>query len=300
MKKTTLSLTSEFDGYNLAADFYQIDNPLALVVIFGGMMEHKERYQNFAEFLTNQNYAVLVCDHRGHGETAETLGYFGKRLGWLNNLVDLKKIIEVAALTYPKVKKYLVAHSMGTLFARAYLKRYPNDFEKYVLSGTPANNPLVKAALNLAKLDKIIKGEKTPNPALHKLVVLAFNKAIKNPKTDYDWLSYNKSNVEDYIKDPLCGFVFTTSGFIDLFEVTIDAYSKRDWGKSKLNPTILFISGDDDPCSSPDQFAAAITHLKDRGYKNVKGIRYPKMRHEIFHEDLKETIFQDIFEFFSS
>ena len=134
MKKTTLSLTSEFDGYNLAADFYQIDNPLALVVIFGGMMEHKERYQNFAEFLTNQNYAVLVCDHRGHGETAETLGYFGKRLGWLNNLVDLKKMIDVASQTYPKQKKYLVAHSMGTLFARAYLKRYPNDFEKYVLS----------------------------------------------------------------------------------------------------------------------------------------------------------------------
>ena len=84
-----------------------------------------------------------------------------------------------------------------------------------------------------------------------------------------------------------------------MFKITIDAYSKTDWKKSDINPAIMFLSGDDDPCSTPTEFASAITHLKNRGYKLVSGKRYPNKRHEIFQEDLKEIVFIDILNFFN-
>ena len=115
MKKETISMISPIDNYNLEADFYQIDNPLALVVIIGGMMEHKKRYETLAKYLIENNYAVLVFDNRGHGASAYKLGYFGKKDGWLSNITDLKLLVERVTKVYPTLPKYLIAHSMGTL-----------------------------------------------------------------------------------------------------------------------------------------------------------------------------------------
>ena len=45
-----------------------------------------------------------------------------------------------------------------------------------------------------------------------------FNKVITDPRTPLDWLSYETSNVDAYIADPLCGFSFTNQGYLDLFK----------------------------------------------------------------------------------
>lgn len=44
-----------------------------------GMCEHKERYIDFMNFLSNQGYLCIIHDHRGHGKSIKNkndLGYF--------------------------------------------------------------------------------------------------------------------------------------------------------------------------------------------------------------------------------
>ena len=57
------------------------DKPIAVLQIVHGMVEFIARYEDFAEYLTRQGFAVVGEDHLGHGESAmseEDLGYFGK------------------------------------------------------------------------------------------------------------------------------------------------------------------------------------------------------------------------------
>ena len=66
--------------------FYELFEPIneppkAAVLILHGMQEHSGRYKNFAEYLANNGFAVLLYDHLGHGKSAENredLGYFQK------------------------------------------------------------------------------------------------------------------------------------------------------------------------------------------------------------------------------
>lgn len=300
MEKIKLTTISTVDSVSLSADLYLPRGPQGLIVIFHGMMEHRARYQELIDFLTDKQYAILACGMRGHGESTLPLGYFGKTQGWWLNLLDLRALVIQARQRLPELPNYLIAHSMGTLFARAYLKYFPDEFKKVVLSGTPAADPLLPLALILAHIQKIKPGDLAPNPLLHKLVIENYNKAIKNPRTPYDWLSYDQANVDSYLADPLAGFVFTTGGFLDLFKVTKQAYSKTGWKKPHQPAEIFFISGDDDPCASPRAFALAIAQIKARGYKHTFGRRYLEMRHEILHEAGRETVFQDIADFIAA
>ncbi len=52
---------------NVHADFPR--KPHAVVQINHGLAEYGARYEEFAEFLRSRNYAAVVHDHRGHGQT---------------------------------------------------------------------------------------------------------------------------------------------------------------------------------------------------------------------------------------
>ena len=56
-----------------------------LVQIAHGMAEHSGRYEDFARFLTLNDFAVYANNHRGHGKTAGNLnnvGFLASKNGW--------------------------------------------------------------------------------------------------------------------------------------------------------------------------------------------------------------------------
>ena len=77
MKKMTLKA---LDGYPLSVHIFHIENPKAIVQIIHGMEEHQERYEPFVKFLNTQGYSVVTSDMRGHGSTAEDLGFFKEKI----------------------------------------------------------------------------------------------------------------------------------------------------------------------------------------------------------------------------
>lgn len=293
-----IHIISQYDQLPLYATLtYDENSTKGLVQILHGMAEHRERYQYFVQQLVKAGYAVLNCDERGHGQSAVTKGYFSKQDGWIRNVEDLYQLTLLAKkeIDLPLI---LFGHSMGSLVARSYLKRHEDIVTKVVLSGTPSNNPAAKAGGILCKLIIAFKGEMHRSALMNNMSFGSFNKGITNPETDFDWLSVNKENVQNYIDDPDCGFVFTAKGFADLMFGINDVYQKDGWNVNKSALPIQFFSGEDDPCMATEKgMKEAVDILKSFGYKDVNYHLFKGLRHEILLEKERDLVIEKMIQF---
>lgn len=303
MKIEAISIQSPFDQVKMYGTLYVEEKKAkkAFIVIFHGMSEHQLRYQEFATKLTEAGYVVLTCDHRGHGIHGEVKGFFAEKDGWERNVQDLHLLIQKGRENYSELPFYVFGHSMGSLFARSYLKRYEEEIDGVLICGTPNNNRLTKIGNLTAKVISAIFGKQHRSKLLHNMSVQAFNKVVKNPKTDSDWISVNEENVQNYLNDPESGFMFTAQGYVDLTTGIMDVYQDTSWVAKKKDIPIKFFSGEEDPCAGGEEgFQEAVSSLKERGYQNVTFKRYPGLRHEILNESNKEEVMQDMIDYFDS
>ena len=113
-----------------------------------------------------------------------------------------------------------------------------------------------------------------------------------------EWLCSDKGEVDKYNNDKLCGYVFTTSGFINLYKLMRQAFKKNDYQVKNKNLDILLIAGSDDPViQNEKKFIELKEFLKDIGYKNIKSKLYKNLRHEILNEKTKKEVYNDILNF---
>ncbi len=66
------------------------------------MGEHAARYDWTAQKLNEAGYQVTANDHRGHGQTADTLGDFGED-GWNRAIQDLHEILQQLKMNHPGI-----------------------------------------------------------------------------------------------------------------------------------------------------------------------------------------------------
>lgn len=269
-----------------------------IVQISHGMSEHKERYFKFMEYLSENGYVCIINDHRGHGNSVKDktdLGYFYTEN--TNFIIDdLQDVTLYIKNKYPNYKIYLFSHSMGTLVARGYMQKYDNEIEKIVLCGTPTKNEFTVFAIAIAYLFKFIGFGKKPNKILNTLTFKAYN---KNYKLENEWLSKNPNNISIYNDDELCGFIFTTNGFINLYKLLKRAFNEKLYKVQNKNLEIFLIAGDNDPViQNTKKFKQLEQFLNKLGYKNTKSKLYPDLRHEILNEEEYEQIYKDILDFF--
>ena len=285
------------DDYELSLNIYTVNNPKGYIQIIHGMQEHQNRYIEIIKYLNENNFTVISSDTRGHGENAKELGYFANSKGYLLLLEDQKVITKYIQNRFNTDKVIILAHSMGTITTRCLLQTESKNYEKVILSGYPNYQVAVKFGILIGKLIKLIKGAKYNSKLLYNLSVGNFNKKIKNPRTKLDWLSYNQNNVDKYLLDPLCGFPFKTSAFVDLFSL-LNQMNKRKCYKNVENLPILLIAGKDDPCTGGVKGTKnSIKTLQRVGFNSLKQIVYTNMRHEILNENSKLAVFNDIVSF---
>lgn len=271
--------------------------PKAIVQFSHGMSEHKERYFDFMEYLAMNGYLCVIHDHRGHGASVKDkkdLGYFYTED--INYIVDdLYQVTEFIKKKYPNLEVILFSHSMGTLVARNYLKKYDDVICKLILCGPPTENPLTGFAIFLAKVLKMFYKENTPNKLLNTMTFGSYN--TKN-KVENAWICSNAEQVTKYNNDVLCGYIFTTNGFINLYQLMKGAFDRKDWQLKNERMPILLIAGKDDPViQNVQKFQDLLTFLKDRGYQNVDSKLYEEMRHELLNETNKKVVYEDVLKF---
>ncbi len=259
----------------------------AVFQIAHGMAEHLERYEAFAEELCKNGYALYINDHLGHGKSVKNddeLGYFGSSEGWKNFVEDCYELTKIAKAENPEKPLVFFGHSMGSFVARAYSIKYASGIAGAVYCGTAGPNPASGIGQKLAGLIAKMKGDHYRSKLIDKIAFGAYNNKFEK-RTAFDWLSRDNFQVDKYIADKYCGFLFTAFGYRDLMGV-LGYVSSKEWfsSLSKELP-VLMISGAMDPVG---EFGKGIdkvyNSLIENGKKNIKKILYPDARHEILNE----------------
>lgn len=103
---------------------------------------------------------------------------------------------------------------------RRYLMTYGSQLDGAILMGTGSQPPaLLSAAKTTANSLSIVRGERHRSQLMMKMAFGSYNKQYPSVRTEYDWLSRNEANVDTYLADPYCGFMFTLNGYKVLFDV---------------------------------------------------------------------------------
>lgn len=257
--------------------FYPRDNPKGVLIICHGFGEHIERYSEFTEYLTENNYACIVFDQRGHGKKCnkKTFGIIPYYDSFLD---DIDTIKTKAISLFPQIPLFLYGHSMGGNIAVSYLlNRDQNSFKGAILETPwlrlykPIKAPIVALARMLGKM--------SPNWAIvNKLNVNYISKDVeRNTEISKDKLYHNRISFR----------MFT--GINDAGEYAIS-------NAEKLSIPIFLVCAEEDKivCSK------AIKEFGDKAKPNVLVKLYEKTYHSVHNDVNKKTYINDLVEFLNS
>jgi len=268
------------------------EKPRAIVQLLHGMAEHIARYDRVAMALCQAGYLVVGHDHPGHGPRAEKLGYFAREKGWDALLEKAHQVSLAIKKEYPALPFILLGHSMGSFAAREYALRWGKELDGLILSGTGwYNKPLCIAGRLLARLSPKEKEAGLVN----QVAFAGNNKPFEPARTPFDWLSRDEKEVDKYVADPLCGFVFTGSAFADFFSGLIALTDAKRLDKMPKDLPVYFLSGDCDPVG---QMGAGVkkvaAQFRELGMQKVEMKLYSQGRHEMFNEINYEEVYADL------
>ena len=91
-----------------------------------GMVEYIDRYDEFAEFMSEHGYYVVGHDHLGHGKSVSeggSFGYFCEQDPATVVVRDVHRLKKITEEQYPQVPYIILGHSMRSFIARKYLCR---------------------------------------------------------------------------------------------------------------------------------------------------------------------------------
>jgi len=257
------------DGTGLAGFRWSAPGkPKAAIQLAHGAGEHSMRYLAPLAPIIKAGYLVYAADHRGHGMTSgmQSLGDFGPG-GAPAAVDDMARLARLIREREPGLRLVLFGHSMGAMFAQAWLLDHSKLIDALVLSGTAGPAPIRAESINAA---------------------------FEPARTPYDWLSRDAAEVDKYIADPFCGIRFTPdsqASFVSLRERRLDAEALANV-KQGL-PIFVFV-GDADPVNDGlkrltpliDAYAAAGLAVTLKVYAGG--------RHEMLNETNRAEVVGDL------
>lgn len=278
-------------------------SPRAVVQIVHGMSEHIRRYDDFARFLAGRGFAVCGDDHIGHGASAppHKRGCLPAKGGNEALIADEHTLRGIAQERFQEVPYVLFGHSMGSFITRCYISRHGEGLAAAVICGTGTVPVLTSRAGNLlARAACAARGEDHRSGLIDSMGAGAYSKAVPGP-TGMEWLSHNEGNVQAYLADEECGFIFSVGGYAALTALTAEACSRACAAAVPHDLPLLYIAGDGDPVGSMGKGVRAAAKLaRDAGSVDVTCTIYDHMRHEILNETGHEAVYRDVAEWIES
>ena len=278
--------------------------PKAVLQIVHGIAEFVERYDDFANSLTERGYVVVAEDHMGHGQSINgdgIQGYFHG--GWFTAVEDTMQLMTDTRKEYPNLPYILFGHSMGSFMARTILCKYPDSgIAAAVICGTGWQPAFAMPAV-IKLVDSVCKktGETKPNEKLQNLIFGSYNSKVERPRTPYDWLSRDGKIVDAYIAHPLCGFTASAGLLRDMMKGIYFIEQSVNLNAMRKDLPVFFIAGGDDPVGSYGKgVRQAANAFQKAGMTDVSVRIYPLCRHEILNEINKEEIYEDVIQWMES
>ncbi len=276
----------------------------AIVEINHGMIEYIDRYDDFAEYLAENDFLVIGHDHLGHGNSIESdqdLGYFGKHPSNLviTDMYKLRKKFFKEDIPY-----FILGHSMGSYMLRKYLSIHGNDLSGAIIMGTGYIPKVVTfIAKTIAHIEALFLGWRHRSKLLQKLSYDKYYKRYTLDGSDLNnsWLTKDKEKVKKYYSDPKSTYIFTDNGYLGLFEAVDFSCRKKNIDKIPKDLPILFVSGKDDPVGQNGKGVEKVYNLfKKQNIQDVEIKLYENDRHEILNETDNKVVYKDILDWINS
>ncbi|MGE6740707.1 alpha/beta hydrolase [Allorhizobium pseudoryzae] len=266
----------------------------AILQICHGLGEHAGRYQPFAAFMAARGFAVYAHDHRGHGLTTApdaVQGRFAQADGVDTVIADVKAVTDYAIAAHPGLPVLLFGHSMGGLIALNTALSHPRIYSALaVWNSNFAVGFLGRVAEVVLKTERALKGSDVPSAILPRLTFDTWGRSMPNYKSQADWLSRDRAEVEAYEADPLCGFDISVSMWLDVFALTFRGTEPILLSRLKKDMPIHLVGGGQDPATDGAKATAWLSHrLASAGFSQVTKRIYPEMRHETLNEIGREA-----------
>lgn len=278
-----------------------------IIHINHGMAEHSGRYRELAEILTNAGFLVFAHDHRGHGGSIPKgglVGHYDDCDGWQLVLQDAKAVNDYFSAAYPDQPVIMLGHSMGSFITQAYAVEHGNSLDAVILSGSGFTPRVaLRAPQMLVRLEKYRAGAKARSPLIDRQTFASFNKKIGETRTEADWLTRDQEQVDQYIKDPLCGFMCTNQLWDDFLQGLDTISQQKNIRRIPSHLPFYLISGERDPLSYHAKrhgVARLAEHLNSGGLKDVTLRLYENCRHEIFNEINRDEVYQTLLDWLDS
>lgn len=174
------------DALNLFAQKWEPESEVkGVICLIHGHGEHSSRYIHWAEKLTNEGFAVLAFDLRGHGKSDGQRGYTPSFDHYSD---DLSILLNEAATQFPGIPCFLYGHSLGGVIALYFLvQRQPK------LAGAVITSPALQTAVQEQKVKltlALILGSLAP-------------KGSMPSGLEQEALSRDESVIKAYRNDPL-------------------------------------------------------------------------------------------------
>ncbi|PRD45395.1 alpha/beta hydrolase [Phyllobacterium phragmitis] len=272
--------------------------PHAAIQINHGLAEHSGRYARFAERLAEAGFHVYAHDHRGHGETTAAdapQGMFSVRGGAEKVLADVAAVNAHIHAAHPGLPVVIFGHSMGGLITLAYVLCHPETVDAAAVWNA---NFSAGASGRLARLilraERMLLGSDVPSRILPRLTFREWGRRIPNRRTDFDWLSRDKAEVDAYIADPHCGWDTSVGMWLDIFDLVFQGADDRNFGNVPRDMPFHLVGGEKDPATDNGGAVTALTQrMRAMGFKNVTERIYPETRHESLNEINRDAITKD-------
>ncbi len=300
MKITNLKIRN---GYKISIIKWEIDNPIGVIQLVHGSLEHCSRYNELALFFNKLGFSVIGSDHRGHGQTAknndEIFGHVGQNNNHKTIITDLMEVNLYIRKNNKKIPIVLFGHSWGSYLARCLIAIKQADFQGAIISGTGWESPILTSfALMFLKIQKLFAfgNDSKVSHLLHQLTFKKFNKPFATAEsTGLEWVSNDKEEQLKFFNDELRGECFSIAGFKTLIGTAKQACSKKTIERTNSQLPILIISGTQDPVGG---FGKGVLKLKRKLKKQrcqfITTKLYIDQRHEIHLDTNKKEYFQDL------
>lgn len=301
MKKSIFGFLSEDKKTQIHAVKWEPDEGsiCGVLQISHGMVEYVERYEAFAQYLTDRGFLVVGNDHLGHGASVASQdfwGYFAPKDGSDIVVEDLHQLRVKIQAKYPKLPYFMLGHSMGSFLLRKYLSKHGKGLSGAVIMGTGTQaDGSVKMGKAVCRFIALFRGWNYRSNFVDRQVFAGNGKKFEQEGSG-SWLTKDKKIVSAYTSDPRCTFQFTLNGFYNLFDTIhyINQPEHIDAIPKKL--PLLFVSGEDDPVGN---YGAGVkkayeTYVQAK-ITDVTMKLYPDDRHEILNELDRENVYEDIY-----
>jgi alpha-beta hydrolase superfamily lysophospholipase len=241
--------------------------PVAVVCLAHGLGEHSGRYGHLARRFTDEGFAVVAHDHRGHGRSSGSRG----DLRISDAVSDVAQMVDMTRSAYPDAPLVIYGHSLGALITMTYTAESGGEHVTAQVASAPAlDSELREQRLKFAManlLGQFLPGITIPTGL------------------DSKGVSRDPSVVAQYEEDPLVH----DQGSLGLAKQTFAAMDAM-MARASFPVPLLVLHGTADRLTVPQASKKFVRQVRG----DVTLIEYEGMYHEPHNEPEQEEVFDDV------